>query len=171
MKMMLWCLVSGVALATSAYAGDEDEMEHGSPQAGLKMMDTDHDGSVSADEFAAAEKKMFEQMDKDGDGILTVDEMRSAHKAMNARDQTADSGRIPQADSSTHTSDANGKPIKTAGERMMKEFDTDQDGTISAAEHEAGARKMFDRMDKDRNGKLSAAELKAGHERMLSEDQ
>ena len=180
MKTMMWCLVSGVALATTAYAGD-DEMKHGSGQAELQMMDADHDGSVSATEHAAGAKRMFAMMDQDGDGIVTAKEMSAAHKDMpTARAQspdthTADSGRLPQADPSARTSDASGKPIKGMDQSAakIKEIDTDQDGTISAAEHEAGARKMFDMMDKDHNGKLSAAELQAGHDQMMrtAEDQ
>jgi Ca2+-binding EF-hand superfamily protein len=180
MKTMMWCLVSGVALATTAYAGD-DEMKHGSGQAELHMMDADHDGSVSATEHAAGAKRMFAMMDQDGDGIVTAAEMSAAHKDMpTARAQspdthTADSGRLPQADPSARTSDASGKPIKGMDQSAakIKEIDTDQDGTISAAEHEAGARKMFDMMDKDHNGKLSAAELQAGHDKMMrtAEDQ
>jgi hypothetical protein len=85
--------------------------------------------------------------------------------------QAADSGRIPQADSSARSSDASGKPIKSA-DAKIKKIDTDGDGTITAAEHEAGSRKMFDKMDKDHNGKLSAAEIQAGHDRMMTaEDQ
>lgn len=161
MKMMMFCLVSGVALASTAYAGD-DEMKHGSGQAELQMMDADHDGSVSASEHAAGAKKMFAMMDKDGDGIVTAQEMEAAHKNM------------PTAHQDARTSDASGKPTKPMDDSAdksaaakIKMIDTDQDGTISAAEHEAGARKMFDKMDKDHNGKLSAAELQAGHDKMM----
>jgi Ca2+-binding EF-hand superfamily protein len=126
-------------------------------------------------------------MDKDGDGIVTAEEMSAAHKDMpSARAQspdthTADSGRLPQADPAARTSDAEGRSVQSdaagksdrASASKIKEIDTDQDGTLSAAEHEAGARKMFDRMDKDHDGKLSAAELQAGHDRMMrtAEDQ
>ena len=184
MKMMMVCLVGGVALATTAYAGDDD-MKHGSGQAELQMMDTDHDGSVSASEHAAGAKKMFAMMDKDGDGIVTAEEMEAAHKNMPTAHQDAstgrhpaESGRLPQADSSARTSDASGKPMKPMDESAdksaaakIKMIDTDQDGTISAAEHEAGARKMFDKMDKDHNGKLSAAEIQAGHDRMMTAEE
>lgn len=159
MKMMMLCLVSGVALAATAHAGDE--MKHGSGQAELQMMDTDHDGSVSASEHAAGAKKMFAMMDKDGDGIVTAEEMEAAHKDMPTAHQDASSG----------------KPARDAADKAaaakIKMIDTDGDGTISAAEHEAAARKMFDMMDKDHNGKLSAAELQAGHDKMMrtAEDQ
>jgi Ca2+-binding EF-hand superfamily protein len=173
----------GVALATTAaYAGD-DESKQGSGQAELQMMDTDHDGSVSASEHAAGAKKMFEMMDKDGDGIVTADEMSAAHKDMptahGSQAQAAQSGNLPQADSSARTSDASGKPMKSAksldnaSAAKIKEIDPHVDGTFTAAEHEAGAKKMFEKMDKDHDGKLSAAELQAGHDKMMrtAEDQ
>jgi Ca2+-binding EF-hand superfamily protein len=186
MKMQMFCLVGGIALAASAYAGDE-AMKHGSGQAELQMMDTDHDGSISATEHAAGAKKMFAMMDQDGDGIVTAQEMEAAHENMPTAHQDAstgrhpaESGRLPQADSSARTSDASGKPMKPMDDSAdksaaakIKMIDTDNDGTISAAEHEAGARKMFDKMDKDHNGKLSAAEVQAGHDKMMrtAEDQ
>jgi Ca2+-binding EF-hand superfamily protein len=118
-------------------------------------------------------------MDKDGDGIVTADEMSAAHKDMptghTTQDEAAQSGRLPQSDQSTRTSDASGKPMKSMKDSAakIKEIDTDGDGSISAAEHEAGAKKMFEKMDKDHNGKLSAAELQAGHDKMMrtAEDQ
>jgi Ca2+-binding EF-hand superfamily protein len=64
------------------------------------------------------------------------------------------------------------RPSKSSASKI-KAIDEDGDGTITASEHEAGARKMFDKMDKDHNGKLSAAELQAGHDKMMrtAEDQ
>lgn len=174
MKMSPLTLLAacGVALATTAaYAGD-DESKHGSGQAGLQMMDTDHDGSVSATEHAAGAKEMFEKMDADGDGIVTAKEMSAAHKDM-------PTGRSESTASSPDTAGAakasrlggSERPNKSS-ESKIKAIDEDGDGTITAAEHEAGARKMFDKMDKDHNGKLSAAELQAGHDKMMTaEDQ
>jgi Ca2+-binding EF-hand superfamily protein len=160
---MLWCVVGGFALATGAYAGG------GSGQAEVKMMDTDGDGSISATEHVAGAQKMFQKMDADGDGIVTAKEMNAAHKDM----PTAQKGSTAESDSA----DASrlGKSDKYHGKSAaakIKEIDADGDGTITAAEHEAGAKKMFDKMDKDHNGKLSAAEVQAGHDRMMTaEDQ
>ena len=36
-----------------------------------------------------------------------------------------------------------------SGQKEMKMMDTDQDGSISATEHAAGAKKMFEMMDTD----------------------
>jgi Ca2+-binding EF-hand superfamily protein len=158
---MLWCVVGGFALATGAYAGG------GSAKAEVKMMDTDGDGSISATEHAAGAKQMFQKMDADGDGSVTAKEMDKAHKDMStarsseSTSDTADATRLGKSD----------KPQKSAAAKI-KAIDTDGDGTITAAEHEAGSKKMFGKMDKDQNGKLSAAEVQAGHDRMMTaEDQ
>ena len=159
---MLWCVVGGFALATGAYAGG------GSGKAELKMMDTDQDGSISATEHSAGAKQMFEKMDTDRDGIVTAKEMDAAHKNMQTTHQgstsesdTAEASRLGKSD----------KPQKSAAAKI-KMIDADSDGTITAAEHEAGSKKMFEKMDKDNNGRLSAAEVQAGHDRMMTaEDQ
>ena len=163
MKLSSIGYVVGFALATSAYAGG------GSGQAEMKMMDTDQDGSISVTEHAAGAKKMFGKMDADGDGIVTAQEMGAAHKDMPTHSEQSEtvSSRQPEP----RTSDASGKPLKSASAKI-KAIDTDGDGTITAAEHEAGSKKMFGKMDKDQNGKLSAAEIQAGHDRMMTaEDQ
>jgi Ca2+-binding EF-hand superfamily protein len=149
MKMLV--IAGSFALAASAYAGDVS-------------MDTDQDGSVSPTEHAAGAKKMFEKMDADGDGIVTAQEMSSAHKDMpTAR---SDEGASESATGTASRLGKSDRPKSSASK--IKAIDTDGDGAITAAEHEAGARKMFDKMDKDHNGKLSAAEIQAGHEKMLT---
>jgi Ca2+-binding EF-hand superfamily protein len=159
MKLSAIGYVVGLALATSAYAGG------GSGQAELKMMDTDGDGSISSTEHAAGAKKMFGKMDADGDGIVTAQEMGAAHKDMPTA-QNDESSRQP----TPGTSDAQGRPLKNESAKI-KAIDTDGDGAITAAEHEAGSKKMFGKMDKDHNGKLSAAEIQAGHDRMMTAEE
>lgn len=163
MKLSSIGYVVGLALATSAYAGG------GSGQAELKMMDADQDGSISAAEHAAGAKKMFEKMDADGDGNVTAQEMGAAHKDMPTA-HSEQSGSVSSRQPEPRTSDASGKPIASASAKM-KAIDTDSDGVISAAEHEAGAKKMFGKMDKDQNGRLTAAEIQAGHDRMMTAEE
>ena len=160
MKMLV--IAGSVALAASAYAGDESK--YGSGNAELQMIDTDGDGSVSPAEHAAGAKKMFEKMDADGDGIVTAQEMSAAHKDMpTARSDEGSSETNSGTASRLGKSD---RPKSSASK--IKAIDTDADGTSTAAEHAAGAKKMFDKMDKDHNGRLSAAEIQAGHEKMLT---
>src|SRR5688572_16792749 len=96
-------------------------------------------------------------MDADRDGIVTAQEMGAAHKDM------------PTAHSDA-SADTSGKPMKSASAKI-KTIDTDADGTITAAEHEAGSKKMFEKMDKDHNGRLTAAEIQAGHDRMMTAEE
>ena len=41
------------------------------------MMDTNHDGKISAAEHAAGAKAMFEKMDANKDGFVTLQEMQN----------------------------------------------------------------------------------------------
>ena len=155
------------ALGWSPCAAAQQKM-HGS-DAQFKAMDTDRDGTLSPAEHAAGAKKMFGKMDADRDGIVTAQEMGAGHKDMPTAqsDHEAASSRHPEP----RTSDASGKPLKSASAKI-KAIDTDGDGAITAAEHEAGSKKMFGKMDKDSNGRLTAAEVEAGHDRMMTaEDQ
>ena len=52
----------------------------------------------------------------------------------------------------------------SAGEDKFQKFDTNKDGTISSAEHAAGAREMFAKMDADGDGNVTVAEMNASHE-------
>src|SRR6185295_12490502 len=45
-------------------------------------------------------------------------------------------------------------------------MDTDGDGSISAAEHAAGAKQMFAKMDADGDGIVTAKEMEAAHKDM-----
>ena len=48
-----------------------------------------------------------------------------------------------------------------AVQREMRMFDSDRNGTISAVEHEQGARQMFATMDANRDGQVTSAEMDA----------
>jgi Ca2+-binding EF-hand superfamily protein len=53
-----------------------------------------------------------------------------------------------------------------SGQAEVKMMDTDGDGSISAAEHAAGAKKMFEMMDADGDGIVTAKEMEAAHKDM-----
>lgn len=68
-------------------------MRHGGPEGehgghmGMMMMrmaDTNNDGAVTRDEFAAAQAKHFDMMDTNHDGQLTQAERKAAHDKMKA---------------------------------------------------------------------------------------
>jgi Ca2+-binding EF-hand superfamily protein len=49
---------------------------------------------------------------------------------------------------------------------MIKEMDTDGDGKLSSAEHDASAASMFAAMDANKDGSLTKAELKDTADKM-----
>jgi Ca2+-binding EF-hand superfamily protein len=48
----------------------------------IRMMDTDNDGVLTADEHAAGAKMMFDKMDTNKDGFLSKSEMAAGHQKM-----------------------------------------------------------------------------------------
>ena len=112
----------------------------------FKAMDTNKDGKVSAEEHAAASKKMFDVMDANKDGKVTAAEMTAAHQRITGK--KAKKSDLSAVDKS-------------------KVIDTDGDGILSAEEHAAGSRAMFAKMDTDKDGFLTKDELAVGHASML----
>jgi len=111
-----------------------------------KLMDTNSDGMVSSAEHAAGAKTMFTQMDANSDGKVTAAEMDAFHASKMA---------------------GKGDKMKMSSAEKIKKIDTDGDGAISAAEHDAGSAQMFTRMDANGDGNLTAAEMKAGHDKEM----
>ena len=137
------CLVAGCLLAPSGMAAGA---KTDTAATLFKQMDTDGDGQLSGDEHTAGAKRMFEARDADRDGRVTPTEMQAAQPRVTGRAPTTSD--LPAAD-------------------KIKAVDTDGDGVLTAAEHEAGTRQVFATMDTDRDGRLSRQEHAAGHARML----
>ena len=136
-------MAGGVMLASLAFgAGPKAEK----PDAGFAAMDTNKDGKVSADEHAAASKKMFATMDANKDGKVTAAEMTAAHQRVTGK---------------------KAKKSDMSATDKIKVIDTDGDGILTAEEHAAGSRAMFEKMDTDKDGFLSKDEIAAGHAQMM----
>jgi len=54
----------------------------------MKTVDTNGDGTVSADESAAGAEKLFDKMDTDHDGYLTKSELAAGHSKMMQKSST-----------------------------------------------------------------------------------
>jgi Ca2+-binding EF-hand superfamily protein len=140
-SLILTCCLA-LAAVPCAFAGPN--AEH-SADAMFKSMDTDGDGRISRAEHAASAKKMFDKMDANHDGIVTAAEMDAFH-AMKT--------------------DKPGKDGMSSADKI-KAMDTNGDGQLSQAEHEAGSDAMFTKMDTNNDGFLSPAEFTAGHAGMM----
>jgi len=140
-SLIITCCLSLAALPCAFAVHTE---EH-SADAMFKSMDTDGDGRVSRVEHAASAKKMFDEMDANHDGIVTAAEMTAYHEMKT------------------------NKPAKDgmSSAEKIKAMDTNGDGQLSQAEHEAGADAMFTKMDTNNDGFLSPAECTAGHDSMM----
>lgn len=136
-------LTAGLALALPAFANDADEK--------FKMMDTDGDGKITRAEHASGAQTMFGKMDANSDGIVTVAEMEAGHHEKKS--------------SKLKFWDKKDKDEMAASEKISL-IDTNADGQISRAEHEAGSEKMFTKMDTNDDGVLSKDECEAGHKAM-----
>lgn len=92
-------------------------------------MDTNHDGFVSRDEFVAYQKKRFDEFDTNHDGKIDAKEIASSPPLME-------------------------RNLKTA-ERMIKEWDKNGDGIVSADEFKQASEERFARQDKAGTGKIA----------------
>jgi hypothetical protein len=92
-------------------------------------MDTNHDGFVSRDEFIAYQKKRFDEFDTNHDGKINAKEIASSPPLME-------------------------RNLKTA-ERMVKQWDTNGDGVVTADEFKKDADERFTKQDKAGTGKIA----------------
>ena len=136
-------LVGGVMLASLAFGAGPKAPK---PDAEFAAMDTNTDGKMSAEEHAAASKKMFDMMDANKDGKVTAAEMTAAHQRVTGK---------------------KAKKSDMSATDKIKVIDTDGDGILTAEEHAAGSRAMFEKMDTDKDGFLTKDEIAAGHAQMM----
>lgn len=150
-------VVGGLALAAGAWAHDDK----------FKTMDSNGDGKVSAAEHAAGAKAMFEKMDANHDGSVTAAEMDAGHAMMKDRDDDMHgmkAGEKAKAGKDMDHDMDHGMEMSSADK--IAKMDSNGDGMLSAAEHEAGAAAMFKEMDGNGDGSLSRSEMNAGHRMM-----
>jgi len=153
----------------------------------LKMADSNRDGAVTAAEHAAAAKAMFDRMDANHDGRIAGTEFEAVHQGMRDPAQ-GDAGKGAAVANDSQAMAGHGKtghdmagghsmpgdhadgrkgmhadgdmaPMHAHALAMM---DANKDGTITAAEHTAGASAMFARIDANHDGFVSQAEFDAG---------
>lgn len=92
-------------------------------------VDTNHDGFISRDEYLAMEKKRFAEFDTNHDGKIDAKEVATSPPLMERNQKAA--------------------------ERMIKQWDSNDDGIVSADEYRQAAEKRFAQQDKAGSGKIA----------------
>jgi len=118
----------------------------------MKVLDTDHDGTLSASEIANASKALV-QLDKNGDGIISSEEMRPDPIAMPG----GFAGAGPGA----------GGPFNGAMmSKMFERSDANADGKLTGDEVPERLRDKIAMIDKDGDGAITKSEFAAMSARM-----
>jgi Ca2+-binding EF-hand superfamily protein len=112
--------------------------------------DTNGDGFVSKEEFAAGRDAMFAKLDANADGAVDQAEVDKAREAWHQR-----KSQQTQADSGTQAD----KPKKQHHGGFLARIDTDSDGKVTTQEFAAAGDQMFARFDANGDGKLAEDEM------------
>ncbi|MEM1019295.1 MAG: hypothetical protein ACFBZ9_13065 [Sphingomonadales bacterium] len=115
----------------------------------LSELDADQSGSLSYAEFAKRGDDRFAATDTNGDGLLTAEERDAAKEAFKEQ-------RGEKAGRAAKAAKKGGR-----GAAMLDRVDTDQDGSISLAEHNAAQEARFAALDGDGDGSVTEDEFKA----------
>lgn len=136
------------------------------PMFDFDKVDTDKDGKITPEEFAAARAARIAELDADKDGKISTDEL-VAMRMRGAEDRIrAQVGQMMQR------MDADGDGVLTAAEvlampgpgpQMLARVDTDGDGAVSKAEAEAVRDRMMARMGDHGQGRSHRDHDKGGH--------
>ncbi len=110
----------------------------------MAAIDTDQDGSISAEEAAAHAELMFVGMDADQDGALVAEEFGGGRMGM----MRALNPAMPQAMQERHAA-------------HFATRDGDGDGKITMAEFLAAEKALYDAADGDGDGKVTPWELRS----------
>ncbi|MHC0054419.1 EF-hand domain-containing protein [Actibacterium sp. D379-3] len=146
----LTALSIGAALALSALpAAAQNAMP------AFEKLDTNGNGTLSAEEFQAPMEARFAAIDTNGDGALSVKEMQDARAAGGA------GGGMLGDRLAWHEPNPQQREERAA--RMMEHLDQNGDALLSFEELSAmpASDRIFDRIDTDASGSISRDEFEA----------
>jgi Ca2+-binding EF-hand superfamily protein len=140
----------------------------------LKVADTNKDGKITKEEFAARQDALFAEIDKDKDGSITPKEMRAyrqakmeAFRAAHPRPEDADAkaGEAKAPEGKRAEREHGGRQGwgkhggKGRASALFRMADTDENGQVSKAEFTAAGEKMFERLDRNKDGVISIDDM------------
>ncbi|WP_225899768.1 EF-hand domain-containing protein [Croceicoccus gelatinilyticus] len=153
-----------LAMGTVAYAAPGMMSEKGpvtlaeaqtKSAAMFDKMDVNSDGQINAADREARMEQRFAKLDTDGNGSLSLAEYTAAHEMRGKRGDGEGKGMRGHHGKRGH------------GMRMMgKMADTNNDGTITRAEFDAGVQAHFAKMDANGDGTVTVEERQAAREQM-----
>ncbi|WP_284757257.1 EF-hand domain-containing protein [Agrobacterium sp. fls2-241-TYG-188a] len=193
-KIALTALGAALLLATTApmtmaapRGGPDRDGPRMRPEAAfvylLKVADTNKDGKITKEEFAARQDALFTDIDQSKDGSITPKEMRDYRRAKmeefraaNPRPERADA-KGPEGKGGPEHAERDGKRHEGRKDEARMEggkgrhggrfggmfamADTDGNGQISKAEFTAAGEKMFARMDTNKDGAINIDDMPA----------
>lgn len=141
-------LMLSLAAAPGAFAQSAEDRRaapgHGK-ETFLGENDTDHDGRVTAAEFAAARAAKYRTFDLDGDGKVKEADYVGEFTGRFGKDAAVPEGQLKQA----HV--------------RFGVLDTDKDGNLTLAEFNASGERMFERLDTNGDGVVDKADTSGSY--------
>lgn len=98
-------------------------------------------GSLTKDEFDARTRERFARLDRNSDGVVDAAEFEAAMTGRMSRIQERMGGGLRM------------------GERLIRMFDTNNDGRVTKDEFQAGIKKRFGEMDLNNDGRITDEDL------------
>lgn len=131
------------ALPAAAQSGNEAQLQQAVRQI-FQRFDGNGDGTITDTEFMRVGQRDFATLDVDGDSIIVKTEFLDPKpRAVDG----LDSKNLARA--------------KEVWGRQFALLDADQNGKLTAREHEAAGKQSFARMDGNKDGEVTLAEMTA----------
>jgi len=143
-KALAFVISAGIGLTALGGAALADR-----GQGMFDRSDTNGDGFVTKEEFAAGRNAMFTRIDANGDSVIDQAELDKAREAWHQR-----MNKPAQTDTNTQTQAQNKKH-----RGFMQRMDSNGDGRITVQEFAAAGDQMFAKLDSNGDGKLVKDEM------------
>ena len=109
-------------------------------------LDVDGSGEITAEDLTAMRENRFGEIDANGDGSVTLEEFQAAASAQATEKASERFARLDADGDGTLSRDAlEARGRGNPGERMLRRFDADNSGGISAEEFETAKARFAER--------------------------